>query len=93
MTNWVSQNAAVRSNLSTRARTLSQRRRSRHRNEGVDLSGQDASLDHRDSWVPADEHSGHHREVYEDDDLEDDDAPSTIANGETRGRENERLAA
>jgi len=91
LTNWVPQKAAVRSNLSTRARTLSQRRHARREpGEGVDLSGQDAPLENRESglWIPASEHAGHHEE-YDD---EEEDAPST-ANGEIRGREEERVTA
>lgn len=78
LTNWVPQNAAVRSNLSQRARTLSQRRHAK--GEGVDLAGQDRPLKgDRDSWVNADQHEGE----YED---EDEEVGST-ANGEQRGRE------
>jgi len=92
LTNWVQQNASVTSKLSTRARTLSQRRRNqvRHQGEGVDLSHQDQPLDNRESglWIPASEHHGN---GYEEDEL-DDDAPSTIAT-ETRGREEERPVA
>ncbi|KAF2110024.1 Eisosome component PIL1-domain-containing protein [Lophiotrema nucula] len=89
LTNWVQQNAAVSSKLSTRSRTLSQRRRARARQgEGVDLSGQDQALDNRESglWIPASEHQGN---GYEDEE-EEEDAPSTIAT-ETRGREEERV--
>ncbi|KAF2741913.1 hypothetical protein M011DRAFT_497838 [Sporormia fimetaria CBS 119925] len=92
LTNWVQQNAAVSSKLSTRARTLSQRRRSasrRRQGEGVDLSGQDQPMEGRESglWIPASEHQGN---GYEDE-LEE-DAPSTV-HTETRGREEERVAA
>jgi len=90
LTNWVSQNAAVSSKLSVRSRTLSQRRRTRReQGEGVDLSGQDQALDNRESglWIPASEHRGN---GYEED--EDEDAPSTVGT-ETRGREEERIAA
>ncbi|RQM08816.1 hypothetical protein DH86_00002953 [Scytalidium sp. 3C] len=91
LTNWVSSNAAVSAKLSTRARTLSQRRRNniKRHEEGHDLSGQDAPLENdRDSglWVPA---SAHKSEEYEEDEDEDDvqgsvqDGP---VNGETRGR-------
>lgn len=87
LTNWVQQNAAVSSKLSTRARTLSQRRRNaaRHQGEGVDLSHQDQPLEDRESglWIPASEHRGN---GYEE---EEEDAPSTVAT-ETRGREEER---
>lgn len=91
LTNWVQQNAAVTSKLSTRARTLSQRRRNaaRQQGEGVDLSGQDQPLENRESglWIPASEHQGN---GYEDE--EEEDAPSTVAT-ETRGREEERIVA
>ena len=90
LTNWVTQNAAVSSKLSVRSRTLSQRRKSAHRGEGVDLSHQDQPLGDRESglWIPAAEHQGN---GYEED--EDDlDAPSTVAT-ETRGREEERTIA
>ncbi|KAL2200025.1 Eisosome component PIL1-domain-containing protein [Corynascus similis CBS 632.67] len=77
LTNWVTQNAAVSSKLSTRARTLSQRRRNNIRaraeggqhllqqhpqDHGHDLSAQDAPLNDRDSWAPASQHE------YADDD-------------------------
>jgi hypothetical protein len=92
LTNWVQQNASVTSKLSTRARTLSQRRRNqaRHQGEGVDLSHQDQPLDNRESgvWIPASEHHGN---GYDEEEL-DEDAPSTIAT-ETRGREEERSVA
>jgi hypothetical protein len=89
LTNWVQQNAAVSAKLSTRARTLSQRRKNR-RQEGLDLSHQDQAMENRESgmWVPASEH----RAEYDDEDEEDEDAPSTV-NGETRGREEDRVAA
>lgn len=88
LTNWVTQNAAVSAKLSTRARTLSQRRKNR-RQEGLDLSHQDQAMENRESgmWVPASEHRD-----YEEEDEEEDD--STVANGEhLRGREEERVAA
>jgi hypothetical protein len=90
LTNWVTQNAAVSSKLSTRARTLSQRRKNAHRGEGVDLSHQDQPLGDRESglWIPASEHAGN---GYEEDEDEL-DAPSTVAT-ETRGREEERVIA
>lgn len=81
------------SKLSTRSRTLSQRRKNaaRRAGEGVDLSGQDQPLDNRESglWIPASEHRGN---GYEDEEEEEEDAPSTI-NTETRGREEERPVA
>ena len=67
LTNWVTQNAAVSSKLSTRARTLSQRRRNniKVRSEGAgagsmghDLSGQDAPLTDREPWaIPPSQHN------------------------------------
>ena len=51
LTSWVEQNAAVKSKVSQRTRTLSQRRKQRE--EGMDLSEQDQD---RDSWVPASQH-------------------------------------
>jgi hypothetical protein len=78
LTNWVPQNAAVSSHLSQRARTLSQRRRTK--NEGIDLAQQDRPLKgDRDSWVNADQHEGE----YDDEDEEVESAN----NGEMRGRE------
>jgi hypothetical protein len=80
LTNWVTQNAAVSSKLSKRARTLSQRRRNniKARSEGGhDLSGQDQPLDDRDSWVPAGVHNNnnnaHNKQYGEDEDGEEDD--------------------
>ena len=90
LTNWVEQNASVKSNLSQRARTLSQRRRNRNQGEGVDLSGQDQHMEgSRESglWIPASQHQAGHEypddedEVEEDEKLEHDD----------RGREEERV--
>merc|ERR1712000_207895 len=87
LTNWVEQNAAVSSKLSTRTRTLSQRRRqNRADGEGVDLSGQDQSMrGDRESglWVPADQHRT--GEAYDDEDEEE----SQVG----RGREEERAEA
>ena len=108
LTNWVEQNAAVSSKLSTRARTLSQRRKNRVQNqgEGHDLSGQDQLMT-RDSWIPADQH--HQREQgeeeYDEEDLEDEKAVQRGREEEydeedlddekavQRGREEERLEA
>ncbi|KAH6720861.1 putative sphingolipid long chain base-responsive protein PIL1 [Leptodontidium sp. MPI-SDFR-AT-0119] len=95
LTNWVTANAKVSSTLSTRARTLSQRRRNNiQRNaEGHDLTGQDAPLNDRESglWVPASAHKG---EEYDDEDDEEEEevgAPSiqdSTVNGEnSRGRQ------
>ena len=83
LTNWVQQNAAVSSKLSTRARNLSQRGR---KEGGVDLSGQDSSLKDRESglWVPA----GTHRE-YQDDEEEEEEEEEVPTTVESRGREEE----
>lgn len=91
LTNWVEQNAAVSSKLSTRTRTLSQRRRNRHQGEAVDLAGQDAPMENRESglWIPAEQH--HHAGSYEDDEEEEEDA--SVVNGSVRGRDEERIAA
>ena len=104
LTNWVEQNAAVKPKLSTRARTLSQRRKNhiRQAGEGVDLSGQDQPLEGRESglWVPATEHQRHADDPYDED--EDDvvaeqqtaDTTTSIGtNGESvrRGRDEERV--
>ena len=89
LTNWVEQNAAVKSKLSTRARTLSQRRHNRHQGEGVDLAHQDQPMEgSRESglWIPASQHQG--GEGDEDDYDEEDEKAS-----ETRGREEERAQA
>ena len=81
LTNWVTQNAAVKPQLSTRARTLSQRRKQgvgRHQGQPVDLASQDQPLDHRESglWVPASEHQSgavYAQHVDDDEEEEDDD--------------------
>ena len=86
LTNWVSSKAVVKSNLSTRSRTLSQRQRenaSRTR-EPVDLSSQDQPLKDRDSWVPADQHPD-----YQPED-EGEEVTSTVDGETSRGREEER---
>ncbi|KAI9656252.1 MAG: Eisosome core component [Bathelium mastoideum] len=94
LTNWVEQNAAVKSNLSTRARTLSQRRHAGRRQpgEGVDLADQDQPLQNRESglWVPASQHRG---DEYEEDEEEEEEAAEATAatNGGERGREEERV--
>lgn len=76
LTNWVQSKSVVRSNLSTRARTLSQRRKAKA--EGVDLSQQDSAMDgEREGWVPAHQHG-----EYDNEDDEDDERRS-----EARGRE------
>lgn len=59
LTNWVQSSAAVSSKLSTRSRTLSQRRKNaaKRSSEGVDLADQDTPMkSDRDSWVPAGQH-------------------------------------
>ena len=95
LTNWVTANAAVTSQLSKRSRNLSQRRGQnrgqRNQGEGVDLASQDQPLKDRESglWVPA----GAHREYQDDDEEEDEEeeiAHEGQANGESRGREEER---
>ena len=89
LTNWVTANAAVSPKLSTRARTLSQRRKSRNQGEGVDLSGQDSSMKDRESglWVPA----GAHREYADDgEEEEEEEEETTEAHPQDRGREGER---
>jgi len=72
LTNWVEQNAAVSSKLSTRTRTLSQRRRNNA--SGIDLSGQDAE---RDSWVPASQHQG--GEYEDEEEVEERGRESVVA--------------
>jgi hypothetical protein len=94
LTNWVTSTAAVSSKLSTRSRTLSQRRRSniQARTEGLDLSNQDAPLNDGSSWVA-------HRDVESDEEDDLDDNRNSVLdsdgglNGETRGRTQEAIAA
>ncbi|KAI9755444.1 MAG: Eisosome core component [Lichina confinis] len=90
LTNWVSKNAAVKPQLSQRARQLSQRRKKGVRHspgQPVDLASQDQPMDSRESglWVPASEHQSgavydQHPDDDEDDDEEDQqvDAPTGI---------------
>jgi hypothetical protein len=102
LTNWVAQNAAVSSKLSTRARTLSQRRRNniKHRGEGHDLSGQDAPLNDRDSWVQAGQHKEENYDDEEDSDDDDEERAERRSSlldrlentDEARGRSQEALA-
>ncbi len=84
-------NAAIKPSLSTRARNLSQRRQ-KQMGEGVghDLSGQDSSMKDRESglWVPA----GAHREYQGGEEEEEEEEEEEAANGENRGREEERPA-
>jgi hypothetical protein len=83
LTNWVTSKAVVKSGLSQRSRTLSQRRAAAIKGrEGVDLSGQDQALEgDRDSWLPADQHPSY--EEGED---------GSFVEGEARGREEQREA-
>ena len=70
------QSAAVKSKLSQRARTLSQRRKSKL--EAVDLADQDQPLKgDRDSWVNAEQHG----------DYEDEEEGEEEEAAEERGRE------
>lgn len=95
LTNWVTSNAAVSSKLSTRSRNLSQRRRNniRAREEGHDLSNQDAPLNDSSSWVGRDADMD-----SDDEDLDDEHRHSSVLgsdgglNGETRGRTQEIAA-
>lgn len=95
LTNWVSSNAVVSSKLSTRARTLSTRRRNniRARNEGHDLSGQDVPLNDSSSWV------GRHDELDSEEEVDELDARDSVLgsdggmSGEHRGRTQEAIAA
>lgn len=103
LTNWVTANAAVSSKLSTRSRTLSQRRRANvPRNaEGLDLTGQDgATIQDRESglWVPASVHKG--GDEYADGEEEEEEEEQHEGslqgggiNGENRGRQEHVLAA
>jgi hypothetical protein len=98
LTNWIDSKAAVHANLSTRARTLSQRRRNNiARNaEGHDLSSQDAPLKDRE-WVPAGVHHGGNEEYEEEEDEEEEAGrahsihESENLNGENRGRATEAV--
>lgn len=84
LANWVSSKAAVKSSLSQRSRTLSQRRQdniNKGRENGVDLSSQDQPLrGDRDSWVAAEQHPSYHH----------DDDEEAASDGDIRGREEER---
>ena len=85
LTNWIEQNASVKSKLSTRTRTLSQRRKNRNQEEGVDLSGQDQQMDRESGmWVPASQHG----QEYEEDEEEDEEDEKVDPD---RGREEERV--
>lgn len=94
LTNWVSSQAAVSSKLSTRSRTLSQRRRENiyRAREGVDLAAQDQPMKgDRDSWAAEHQQDNYPRadesEIYEEEELE-----PVGANGDLAGREEERAA-
>jgi hypothetical protein len=79
LSNWVTSKAVVKSGLSQRSRTLSQRRQDNLK-AGVDLSGQDQPLTgDRDSWLPADQHPSYGEEGEEG-----------SVEGESRGREDAR---
>jgi hypothetical protein len=89
LTNWVTKNASVKASLSTRARTLSQRRKDKVAagHQGHDLAGQDEPMQaDRDSWVAAGEHGNYAAEGEEEEEEE-------VVNGEMRGREQEPVAA
>ncbi|EEH35323.1 sphingolipid long chain base-responsive protein LSP1 [Paracoccidioides lutzii Pb01] len=96
LTHWVSSNAAVNSKLSTRSRTLSQRRRkniSKTRSGGVDLAIQDPPFKgDRESWVPAQQHP-HYKHHAGDDDDEYGDEEVLETNGERRQRERHPVTA
>ncbi len=89
MTNWVTAKAAVSSKLSTRSRTLSQRRRSNivARNEGHDLSAQDQPIHDGSSWV------GRGGDVESDEDGQSVLDSDSGLNGESRGRTQDPIAA
>ena len=89
LTNWVPQQAAVSSKLSTRARTLSQRRANRRNQAPVDLSSQDAPMD-RESWQDTYSDDEQHEHGEHEGVLEDEHEKKTGANGERRGREQDR---
>ncbi|WEW59662.1 lipid-binding protein [Emydomyces testavorans] len=92
LSNWVTSNAAVSSKLSTRSRTLSQRRRSNiaRSREGVDLAAQDQPMrGDRDSWVPEQEHSGYTQSHGEEEEF---DADETRQNAETENHADGRMA-
>ncbi|KAI9783012.1 MAG: Eisosome core component [Peltula sp. TS41687] len=96
LTNWVAQNASVKSQLSTRARTLSQRRQKGvHQGQPVDLASQDQPMENRESglWVPASEHQSGHLYGQGGEEEEEEEEEQVVApNGEQiRGREEERV--
>lgn len=89
LTNWVQSHAQVQTDLSTRARTLSQRRKKNMKSHGeftgVDLASQDQPLAEgdRDSWVPAQNHPSYNREEEEDREYGGPEEPSV--NGDEAG--------
>lgn len=83
LTNWVPQRAAVSSNLSTRARMLSQRRN--RVQEPIDLTNQDRPLE-GESWSD-------HRVEYDEDHGDDEEREYDLHGAEVRGREEERPLA
>lgn len=86
LTHWVTSGAAVRSNLSTRSRTLSQRRAN-----NIKRGTEDEEVQAPDSWLPADQHAEyHHADDLSEDGVVEDDGSITHANGEHRGRTEER---
>ncbi|KAK1254983.1 hypothetical protein MKX08_008978 [Trichoderma sp. CBMAI-0020] len=99
LTNWVTANAAVSSKLSTRSRTLSQRRRNtiQAREEGHDLSHQDVPLHDNQSWEARGAEAESEAEEEEEEELEEPHhsvlGSDVGMNGETRGRSQEVLAA
>lgn len=97
LTNWVAQNAAVSSKLSTRARTLSTRRRNlikaRAEGNGHDLSGQDAPLDRDHQWVAANVHGEDGKYDDDEDEEDEDELDDDELNGESRGRTQEPVVA
>jgi hypothetical protein len=102
LTNWVTANAAVSSKLSTRSRTLSQRRRANvpRTADGLDLTGQDGAPIHdRESglWVPASVHKGNGYADGEEEEEDEDQREASLQEGglndESRGRQEHVLAA
>lgn len=98
LTSWVTANAAVSSKLSTRSRTLSQRRRNtiQAREEGHDLSHQDVPLHDNQSWEARGVEAESEAEEEEEEEVEPHHSvlgSDVGMNGETRGRSQEVLAA
>jgi len=86
LTSWVPQRAAVSSNLSTRARMLSQKRG--RVQEPIDLTNQDRALE-GESWS---DHRGEYDETVPDH-VDDEDHEYDLHGAEGRGREEERPLA